>query len=428
MTKDDAVLLDILKSEIIPATGCTEPIAVAYSTATARNKVSGKVIKAEIYVDPGIYKNGMRVGIPGIRERGLEMAGALGLVAGNTEKALQVIEDIGLKQLEEARELVNTEKIKVFLKEDCPVLYIETLLYTENGTARVITKDRHLNVVIVDDGQKSLPEGIKSIKQNNKTPAMQNYSLEDFISFSDRIPIEEISHLEQGVTMNLALAKEGLGLPEGIGKSMKQLLDNGLMSDNMIYNAKLLCSSASEARMAGSRLSAMSSAGSGNHGITVFLTVFAAAEKLNASREKLLRALALSNLITIYIKSNTGTLSAMCGCGVAAGIGACAGVSYLMDGSFQDILNSMINMVGTISGLICDGGKEGCAYKLALSAGWAVEASLLAMHGAAISTCDGILASSFENIVRNMGHVCNHGMINTNSAIIDVMSNNLDTE
>lgn len=172
----------------------------------------------------------------------------------------------------------------------------------------------------------------------------------------------------------------------------------------------------------------MSSAGSGNHGITVFLTVFAAAEKLNASREKLLRALALSNLITIYIKSNTGTLSAMCGCGVAAGIGACAGVSYLMDGSFQDILNSMINMVGTISGIICDGGKEGCAYKLALSAGWAVEASLLAMHGAAISTCDGILASSFENIVRNMGHVCNHGMINTNSAIIDVMSNNLDTE
>jgi L-cysteine desulfidase len=215
-------------------------------------------------------------------------------------------------------------------------------------------------------------------------------------------------------------------MPKGIGRSIKQLLDNGLMSDNIIYNAKLLCSSASEARMAGSKLAAMSSAGSGNHGITVFLTVFAASEKLNAPREKLLRALTLSNLITFYIKSYTGTLSAMCGCGVAAGIGACAGVTYLLDGTVQDILNAMINMVGSISGMICDGGKEGCAFKLALSAGWAVEASLLAMHGATINTTDGILASDFENVIKNMGHVCNPGMINTNKAIIDVMSNRLD--
>lgn len=425
MTKDDAVLLDILKKEIVPATGCTEPVAVAYSTATARKKISGEVIKAEIYVDPGLYKNGMRVGIPGIKERGLEMAGALGLVAGNTGKDLQVIEDISPEQHEKAKELVSMGKIKVFVKEDCPRLYVETLLYTENDTARVITMDRHLNILVVDGGQQPFSCNWQNADPGKKAEAIQNYSLEDLIYFSDTVSLEKVPFLEQGVALNLALAKEGLDMPKGIGKSMRQLLDDGLMSDNMIYNAKLLCSSASEARMAGSKLAAMSSAGSGNHGITVFLTVFAASEKLNAPKEKLLRALTLSNLITFYIKSYTGTLSAMCGCGVAAGIGACAGVTYLLDGSFQDILNSMINMVGTISGMICDGGKEGCAYKLALAAGWAVEASLLAMRGATINTTDGILASNFKSVIRNMGHVCNPGMVDTNKAIIDVMSNNI---
>jgi len=426
LVKNDAVLLDILKKEIMPATGCTEPVAVAYSTATARNRISGEVTKIEIYVDPGIYKNGMRVGIPGIKERGLEIAGALGVTAGKVEKALQVIGTISPEQLEEAKELVRRGKVEIFVKEDCPTLYIETILQTENGTVRVITMDRHLNIVDADNGQQPISSNCQNNEPDKKANNIQNYSLEDLIQFSDTVSVDEISFLEKGVVMNLALAKEGLDIPKGIGKTMKQLLKDGLMADNMIYNAKLLCSSAAEARMSGSKLSAMSSAGSGNHGITVFLTVFAASEKLSAPREKLLRALTLSNLITFYIKSYTGTLSAMCGCGVAAGIGACAGVTYLLDGTVQDILNSMINMVGSISGIICDGGKEGCAYKLSLAAGWAIEASLLAMSGATINTTDGILASDFENVVRNMGHVCNPGMINTNKAIIDVMSNRKD--
>lgn len=425
MNNRDALLLDIMKKEIVPATGCTEPVAVAYSTAIARRKVSGNVTELEIYVDPGLYKNGMRVGIPGIKERGLKMAGALGITAGNPEKSLRVIETISEKQLEEAKELVNSGKVKVFVKDDCCGLYIETILHAETGKVRVVTMDRHTNIVAVDDGQKPFDSVLKNEESNKETKAIQGYSLEDFIHFSNTIPLEEISFLEQGVAMNLALAKEGLTIPEGIGKRMEQLVADGMMSNDMIYNAKLLCSTASEARMAGSKLAAMSSAGSGNHGITVFLTVFAAAEKLGASREKLLRALALSNLITFYIKSYTGTLSAMCGCGVAAGIGASAGVTYLLGGTAKDILGTMINMVGTIAGLICDGGKEGCAYKLALAAGWAVEASLLAIGGATINTTDGILASDFKKIIQNMGYVCNPGMIETNMAIVKVMSHKI---
>lgn len=427
MEKHDTVLLDILKKEVVPATGCTEPVAVAYSAAVAKQKASGNVLKLDIIVDPGLYKNGIRVGIPGIKERGLEVAGALGLVAGCPEKGLRVIEEISPEQLEMALELVNQGKVQVQVKNECMGLYIESLLLTEGGQTRVITKDRHLNIIAVDEGHQEFSCEWQEGKPKTDANAIQSYSLEDFLRFTETIPLEEISFLEQGVALNLALAREGLVLPGGIGGRLEQLVAEGMMSDDLIYKAKLLCSSASEARMAGSTLAAMSSAGSGNHGITIFLTVFAVAEKTGASREKLLRALVLSNLITFYIKSYTGTLSAMCGCGVAAGIGASAGVTYLMGGTSKDILGTMINMVGTIAGLICDGGKEGCAYKLALSAGWAVQSALLALKGAIINATDGILDSDFRKIFANMGYVCNPGMIDTNNAIIQVMSNKFET-
>jgi L-cysteine desulfidase len=419
----DTVLLDILKKEIVPATGCTEPVAVAYSTAMARQKAQGEVVKLDIYVDPGLFKNGMRVGIPGIKERGLELAAALGITAGCCEKGLRVIEEISPEQLKKAKELVDSGKVRVLVKSDSIGLYVETLLQTTIGKVRVITKDRHLNVVAVDEGQTEFTCDWQENSLGTETKAIQNYSLEELLHFSETVPLDEISFLEQGVSMNLALAKEGLVLPGGIGGSLEQLVAEGMMSADLIYRAKLLCSSASEARMSGSKLAAMSSAGSGNHGITVFLTVFAVAEKTGASREKLLRALVLSNLITFYIKSYTGTLSAMCGCGVAAGIGASIGVTYLLGGRVKEMLGTMKNMVGSIAGIICDGGKEGCAYKLALSAGWAVQSALLAIKGAVINTTDGILAADFEKIIANMGYVCNPGMIDTNNAIIRVMAN-----
>jgi len=190
-----------------------------------------------------------------------------------------------------------------------------------------------------------------------------------------------------------------------------------------MYKAQFLCSAASEARMSGSKLSAMSSAGSGNHGITVFLTNYAVAEGIGASREALLRALVISNLVTFYIKSYTGTLSAMCGCGVAAGIGASVGVVYLLGGSLKQMMGTILNMIGSIAGIICDGGKEGCSYKLALSAGWAVESALLALKGDPINSSDGILSADFSEVIKNMGYVCNPGMLETNKAIIKVMAN-----
>ena len=422
----DEVLLDILKKEILPATGCTEPVAVAYSTAVARQKINGDVERLEILVDGGLFKNGMRVGIPGIKERGLEMAGALGIFAGSPEKGLQVIENISDEALNKAKELVAQGKVKVTVRENYPKLYIETLLHTTEGKVRVVTMDRHTNVVSIDEGENKIDCEYKLPQSCNSTNVIQDYRLEDFLDFSQSVLLEDILFLQQGVDMNFALAKEGLNIESGIGKKFEKLVKDGLMHEDIMYKAQLLCAAASEARMAGSKLSAMSSAGSGNHGITVFMTNYAAAEKIGVSKENLLRSLALSNLITVYIKSYTGTLSAMCGCGVAAGIGASVGVVYLLGGGSKEMMGAIINMIGSISGIICDGGKEGCSYKLALAAGWAVQSALLSIAGAVINTTDGILASDFKEVIRNMGYVCNPGMVETNNAIIKVMADELD--
>lgn len=422
LIQDKNTLLDILRKEIIPATGCTEPVAVAYSAAVARQKTDEEIENVEIWVDPGLYKNGMRVGIPGTNERGLSIAGALGLIAGKPEKGMRVIEDVCPEDVESAKKMVEQGMIKVLIKDEYSKLYIETNLFSKKDKVRVVTLDRHLNIVSADVGQEFKPYNCEDVKTGLQSSDIQGFDFDDFAKFSDEVPISDIEFLKEGVQMSLALADEGISLPSGIGYRLKQLVKDGLMSDDLIFNAQLLCSSAAEARMSGSKLPAMSSAGSGNHGITIFLTNLAVAEKKKVSDERLLRALVLSNLVTFYIKSYTGTLSAMCGCGVAAGIGASAGVVYLLGGSTKEMLGAMINMVGSISGLVCDGAKEGCAYKLALSAGWAVQSALLSMKGGIINTSNGILAPDFKSIFKNLGYVCNPGMVDTNKAIIKVMS------
>ena len=425
MGNKEKVLLSILKREVVPATGCTEPVAVAYSTALARKNLKGEIEKLEISVDGGLYKNGMKVGIPGIKERGLDIAGALGLFSGKPEKGLQVIDAIDEEGLAKAKNLVEQGKVRVAVEEGCAKLYIKTVLYTAEGSICVVTRDKHLNATIPELGCESIKCETIGAGIQKASEEIQNYDLEDFLDFSNNVPIEDLELLDKGVNMNLALAEEGMAMEEGVAKKFEKLVKDGFMNDGVMYKAQVLCAAAAEARMAGSKLPAMSSAGSGNHGITVFLTNYAVAQKISASKEKLLRALVLSNLITFYIKSYTGTLSAMCGCGVAAGIGSSVGVTYLMDGSPEEMLGTIINMVGSIAGIVCDGGKEGCSYKLALSAGWAVQSALLSMAGGVINITDGIVASDFKKVIKNLGYVCNPGMLGTNEAIIKVMTNEM---
>ena len=417
-------LLDLLRKGIKPATGCTEPIAVAYAVATARDQVDGKLESLDIQVDPNIYKNGLMVTIPGTKEKGLIAGGALGFVAGDPKKELRVIDDITEEDLKKAKQIIDQQKIKLSLKENYQGLYIEVVLVTDESKARVIIKDNHLNIISIEKNDKD--ENFKPflIENDEKNPIgklIRKYELKDLVKFSHEISIDELNFLKEGIKMNLAIAEEGLKIKNGISSKFVEMVEEGLMANNIIGRAQILCSAAAQARMSGSRFPVMSTAGSGNHGITAFLTPFAVAEKKNIKEEKLVRSLALVNLITMFIKSYTGTLSAMCGCGVAAGIGASAGIVYLLDGNKDQMLGAMYNMVGSIAGIICDGAKEGCAYKLALASGWAIQSAILSIKGAIINKNDGILAGNFKELFKNLGYTCNPGMVPTDEAILKVM-------
>jgi len=424
LIEDKEIIIDILRKGIKPATGCTEPIAVAYAVAAAKEKAKGSLESINIQVDSNVYKNGLMVTIPGTTEKGLIVAGALGFVVGDVKKGLRVIEGLKEEDIERAKTLIVQGKVNLRVKENCNQLNIEVILVTSEEKVRIIILENHLNIVSIEKIDKDCefkPFIAGKQKTNSSNKNIQKYDLKLFLEFADEMSIDELSFLEDGVRMNLNIAKEGLTIKDGVGAKFMEMIIEGLMSDNMITQAQVLCAAASEARMSGSKLPVMSTVGSGNHGIIAFLTNFAVAEKKNLPEEKLMRALALTNLITIFIKSYTGILSAMCGCGVAAGIGASAGVVYLLGGKRDQILGAMYNMVGSVSGMICDGAKDGCAYKLALASGWAVQSALLSLKGAVIDKSDGIVDADFRKLFRNLGYICNPGMISTDKAIIEVM-------
>jgi len=417
-------LLGLLKKGITPATGCTEPIAVAYAVAVAKEQIQGNLESIHVQVDSNIYKNGLMVTIPGTSEKGLVAAAAFGFIAGDTKRRFRVIESLTDEDIFEAKQLIKQKKVQLSLKRDCEGLDIEVILLTDREKVRVIILNTHLNIVSIEKinlNSQFKPFVRKGQKANTFNHQIRKYTLEDFLQFSDEMPLEELAFLEDGINMNRKIAQEGMTIKLGVGVKLNEMIHEGIMSDNIISRAQVLCAAASEARMSGSKLPVMSTAGSGNHGITVFLTNFAVVEKRNLSKEKLIRSLALSNLITFFIKSYTGTLSAMCGCGVAAGIGASAGVVYLLGGNKEQILGSLYNMVGSISGMICDGAKNGCAYKLALASGWAVQSALLALKGAIINNTDGIIDPDFKQLFKNLGYLCDPGMIATDQAILDVI-------
>jgi len=422
-------LLKLLEEGITPATGCTEPIAVAYAVAAAKEQIEGNLESIHIQVDSNIYKNGLMVTIPGTREKGLVAAAAFGFIAGDIKRRFRVIEGLTDKDIVGARDLIEQKKIELSLKRDSAGLDIEVTLLTDKEKVRINILDNHLNIVNIekiDLNSQFKPLIREKQNANSFNHQIQKYTLEDFLQFSNETPLEDLMFLEDGIKMNMEIAQEGLTIKSGVGAKFTEMINEGIMSDNMVTRAQVLCAAASEARMSGSKLPVMSTAGSGNHGITVFLTSFAVAEKRNLSKEKLIRSLALSNLITFFIKSYTGTLSAMCGCGVAAGIGASAGIIYLLDGNKKQILGALYNMVGSISGMICDGAKDGCSYKLALASGWTVQSALLALKGAIINSTDGIIDPDFKQLFKNLGYVCDPGMVTTDQKILDTMLHEID--
>jgi Uncharacterized conserved protein len=420
-------IIALLKSEVLPTMGCTEPGAVALATATASEALAGGIDKIEVTVNPNIYKNGVAVGIPGTGETGLSIAAALGAIKKQPEKQLSVLEGVKPAELEAARQMVSKGVVSVKVDEEKTGLWICARLTAGADCCEVIIKDRHTNVVSIRmNGQSVLSKADDEVAARQDCRQILrdgNVSIAQLVTAVENLPIGEIEFLFDGVTMNVLAAETGVAkkLGMGIGAMYDEMMASGVVSSDMINYAKRLAAAAADARMSGENIKIMSSAGSGNHGITVILPVYAVAQKIGATKEQLLRAVALSHLITIYVKIHTGNLSALCGCAVAAATGATAAITWLMGGRIGAIEAAMKNLIANLTGMICDGGKVGCALKLSTAAAAAVESSLLAQKDIVVPDTNGIITDSIEQTVANLGRVSNPGMVATDKVILDVI-------
>ncbi len=421
----NSTFINLLKAEIVPALGCTEPIAVALAVAKARETLGETPTSIKLFLSPNIFKNGMGVGIPGTGMIGLHIAAALGAVFGKSSQGLELLTGISDNVVDEAKTIVDNNRVSIEIKEGIEKLYIEAICSNSDGEwAKAVITERHSNIVLVEKN------GVVIECNENQDTNAEDRSLKEKISltveaifdFITRVPFADIEFILTTVDYNDAIAQEGLSKEYGlsVGRKLKEYIEKGILSDDLMNNAMYLTAAASDARMSGSTLPVMSNSGSGNQGITATLPVYSAAKSLKSDKETLARALVLSHLVVIHIKNYLGRLSALCGCAVAA-IGAGCGVSYLMGGGLKESIYTIKNMVGNITGMVCDGAKEGCALKVSTGVSAAIQSALLALEGIVISSNDGIIDEDIEKTIQNFGRVGSEGMNQTDKLLLDIM-------
>jgi len=425
---------DVLRAEVAPALGCTEPVAIALAAAAAASLIPSETITAiEIWVDPNIYKNGIAVAIPGTKGlNGLDLAGALGALGGDPARRLEVLATIDNAVVHKARELLNGKKVSVNLLEDRQGIYVKTIVRTNTDTAEAIIENLHDNIVSLKiNGQAVVDNPLLATEKNGGGKSkllsveawLKELNLAELVGLLEDLDDDDFTFLEEGVQYNMRLAEYGLkhGSGLGIGKALERLVRQGLIKRDMIVASRLLTAAASDARMAGVSLPAMSSAGSGNHGLTAILPIWAVKDYIECDRRVILEGIGISHIITAYVKAHTGRLSAVCGCSVAAGAGATAGVTHLLGGTLDHMAGAITNLTEDLAGVICDGAKSGCSLKLATAAGTAVQAALFSLQGVQVQSTDGIIAVSAEKTMQNIGLLSTQGMIETDRTILKIM-------
>ena len=424
---------DILDMEVTLALGCTEPVAIALGAAAAASLLPEKEFDTiEIWIDPNIYKNGMAVTIPGSGDmQGLDTAAALGAYGGDPDRGLEVLASLDDDTIKKASQLLKANSVTVHLREE-KGLYVQTKITAGENIAESLIVDLHSNIISLKLNGKEVQDSpllSKAGKKDGKHPLaeletwLRELTLAEILELTGDLDEDDLNFLEEGVTHNLALAEHGLkyGTGLGIGKAIDRLLKQKLLTKDMATSAKRLTSAAADARMGGVNLPAMSSAGSGNHGLTAILPIWAVKDFVDHDRETILRAIGLSHIITAYVKAHTGRLSAVCGCSVAAGAGATAGITYLIGGDVGHMEAAIKNIMHDLAGVICDGAKAGCAIKLNTAAGAAVQAALLSLHGENVQDIDGIIGYSTQKTIQNMGELSHDGMVETDKTILKIM-------
>ncbi len=437
MTARESEIIGLIRKEVKPALGCTEPIAVALAVAKAMEIIDEQCecddpswrmdadFKLNIEVSGNILKNGMGVGIPGTGMVGLHIAAALGAICGKTSYALEVLHDLTDDAIIRAKEIVGNDKVSICLAQTDLKLYVKAKAEAFGHSAFAVIENDHDNICSTgfDDTVLNISKSTtKESETEQKNTLDYGLTVKEIFEFAKNASYDDISFILESRTLNLALAQEGLkgryGLKVGYAISLSQ--NREVFGDDFLSYAMSLTAAASDARMAGCTLAAMSNSGSGNQGITVTMPVIAYSIRYRTSDEQLARALALSHLIAIHIKGYLGKLSALCGC-VIASTGAACGLVYLRGGDYEQVCAAIKNMIGNITGMVCDGAKVGCAMKVASGVSSALQSAVLAREGICISEHDGIIEKDIEKTIMNLGRIGSIGMQNTDNMILDIM-------
>ena len=415
-------ILALLRKEVVPALGCTEPIAVALAAARAAETLGRTPERLYVEVSPNLLKNGMGVVVPGTGECGLGVAAAAGALAGKSSLGLECLRDLDPQQAQQACAMAASDAVELALPDNDILLYCAVTASAGTATARAELRDSHDNITRVwKDGVQIFGQaeaGAAAGQGEDDWPL----SLARVYDFAMHAPLEELSFILEAARMNRSVAEEGLrkeyGL--GVGRSMEDRIHRNILSDDMATFAIKLTAAAADARMAGVQMAVMSNSGSGNQGITCTMPVVACAVRLGKSDEELVRALIASHLTSIHIKHHLGRLSAHCGAMVAGTAAAC-GIVLLLGGGLPEMERTIRNMVGDMAGMICDGAKSSCALKVASAVSAGLQAAMLAMDGKSVPGREGIVDDDIEACIANLGRLGSSGMREADKVILDIM-------
>ena len=416
-------IIALIQREVVPAVGCTEPIAVALCTARATETLGQRPEKITVMLSANILKNAMGVGIPGTGMIGLPIAIALGAIVGRSEYELEVIKDVTPETLEEGKAYVDEKRIDIRLKAGITEkLYIDVVCEAAGSKAEAVISGSHTNFVYISrDGETLLD--VKNTGCEDGDNGDPELCMRTVYDFATTTPVDEIAFILKTRQYNLKAAEESVKGNFGhcLGKTIDRPLSHGIFGNSIFSHILSKTASACDARMGGAMIPVMSNSGSGNQGICATNPVAVYAMENENTEEELIRALTLSHLTAIYIKQSLGKLSAVCGC-VVASIGSSCGITYLMGGDYNRVCNSVKNMIANLTGMICDGAKPSCSLKICSGVSTALLSALLAREGKHVTAAEGIIDQDVDRSIRNLTSIGKEAMCSTDKMVLDIMT------
>lgn len=413
-------IVDLLRHEVVPAMGCTEPVAVALCAARAAEMLGELPLRVEVDLSMNVLKNAMGVGIPGTGMIGLPIAIALGVIVGKSCHQLEVLKDVTPEAVVRGKQYIDEGRITIRLKENAPDgLFIKVCAYAKERSETAVICGEHTH--FVDE------ETLYTEDNALHATAMEEHAvpltLRRIYDFITEVPLEEIAFIEESATMNMSAAEQALASNYGhrVGNMLTEGANRTMVGDGTLTHVMAYTCAACDARMSGASISVMSNSGSGNQGIAATVPVAVFARDHKVAHETFVRALALSNLTAIYIKQSLGRLSALCGCIVASTGSGCA-ITYMMGGTYEQICFAVKNMIANLTGMICDGAKPGCSLKLSSGVGTAMLSAMLAMQNGSVSNLEGIIDEDVDRSIHNLTSIGREAMQETNRMVVDIMT------